>query len=105
MKEEKEWRFIHSSSFPWRKIFNASNPDQPAGGIAMRRQILASQPVSQAKVEIGDRCLLGADVAAGRERAAAGARQEERQVGVPVLVAVGDAAAVEHHRVMQERLA
>src|SRR4051812_21868816 len=76
---------------------------QPAGGIADALEAFDAEPVGHAEEEIRHRLRAVTREASRRERAAAGAGENHRQVVVRVPVAVGIAAAIDDHRIVQER--
>src|SRR5208337_4797113 len=67
--------------------------------------VLAADTIQHAEVKVADRSGGVFHEAAGREGAAAAARKNDREVVVRVAIAVGVAAAIDDHRVVQERIA
>ena len=60
-------------------------------------QLLRAHDVCHAQEQVGHGLRAVLDAAAGRQSAAAAAREDERQVRVRVTVAIGITAAVENH--------
>ena len=70
-----------------------------------RSEVVDPQAVGHAQEQVRHRLAAVLDVAARRQRPAAAAGQEDGQVVVRVAVAVGVAAAVDDHRVVEQRVA
>ena len=74
---------------------------RPAVESPNRPEIADAQAVGHAQVEVRQRLRAVLDVAARRQRPAAAAGQDDREVVVGMAVAVGIAAAVDDHRVVR----
>ena len=81
------------------------NPRQSISRIPKPRHTRHPKPIRHAQVQVVHRQAVKLDVAAGRERAAAAAGEDDRQVDVRVAVAVGVPSAVDDHRVVEQRVA
>ena len=78
---------------------------KPAGGIAEPLQVLHSKAVAHAEVEVAHWLASGLIEPAALERAAAAASEDDREIVVGVAVAIGIAAAINDHGVIQQRSA
>src|SRR4051812_24655153 len=62
------------------------------------------QLVEQRQLQIGERRVFGtADVTTALELTAATAGQQDRQVGMQMLVAIADSGSIQHNHVIEER--
>ncbi len=74
----------------------------PTRRITQSLHTRGAHAVAEAEEEVAHRDAAVLYESAGRERAAAGAGEEHREIHMAVAVAVGVAAAVDDHRVVQE---